>query len=47
MDVAAKGGWLYAQAMEEFSHYERQTTKRKWWGKKPPSNKRNIPPPTG
>lgn len=34
MDVAAKGGWLYAQAMEEFSHYERQTTKRKWWGKK-------------
>lgn len=34
MDVAAKGGWLYAQAMEESSHYERQTTKRKWWGKK-------------
>lgn len=34
MDVAEKGGWLYAQAMEESSHYERQTTKRKWWGKK-------------
>ncbi|VUS69456.1 16S rRNA endonuclease CdiA [Klebsiella spallanzanii] len=34
MDVAAKGGWLYAQAMEESSHYQRQTTKRKWWGKK-------------
>lgn len=34
MDVAAKGGWLYAQAMEEFSHYERETTKRKWWGQK-------------
>ncbi|NMD78256.1 filamentous hemagglutinin N-terminal domain-containing protein [Klebsiella sp. DNRA6] len=34
MDVAAKGGWLYAQAMEESSHYERQTTKRKWWSKK-------------
>ncbi|WP_323060761.1 hypothetical protein, partial [Klebsiella variicola] len=27
MDVAAKGGWLYAQAMEESSHYERETTK--------------------
>jgi len=34
MDVAAKGGWLYAQAMEESSHYEKQTTKRKWWGQK-------------
>lgn len=34
MDVAAKGGWLYAQAMEESSHYERETTKRKWWGQK-------------
>ncbi|WP_300002421.1 DUF637 domain-containing protein [uncultured Cedecea sp.] len=34
MDVAAKGGWLYAQAMEESSHYVRETTKRKWWGKK-------------
>lgn len=34
LDVAAKGGWLYAQAMEESSHYEKKTTKRKWWGKK-------------
>lgn len=34
MDVAAKGGWLYAQAMEESSHYQRETTKRKWWGEK-------------
>ncbi|MDM4209509.1 DUF637 domain-containing protein [Klebsiella spallanzanii] len=34
MDVAAKGGWLYAQAMEESSHYEKKTVKRKWWGKK-------------
>ena len=34
MDVAARGGWLYAQAMEETSHYEKKTTKRKWWGKK-------------
>ncbi|WP_413773402.1 DUF637 domain-containing protein [Klebsiella oxytoca] len=34
MDVAAKGSWLYAQAMEETSHYEKKNTKRKWWGKK-------------
>ncbi|HGM7838009.1 TPA: DUF637 domain-containing protein [Serratia marcescens] len=34
MDIAAKGGWLYAQAMEESSHYEKTTKKRKWWGKK-------------
>ncbi|HGP0320741.1 DUF637 domain-containing protein [Klebsiella variicola] len=34
IDVAAKGGWLYAQAMEESSHYQRETTKRKWWGEK-------------
>lgn len=34
IDVAAKGSWLYAQAMEETSHYEKKTTKRKWWGKK-------------
>ncbi|MCW2488928.1 hemagglutinin repeat-containing protein, partial [Candidatus Symbiopectobacterium sp. NZEC127] len=25
---------LYAQAMEESSHYEKTTTKRKWYGKK-------------
>lgn len=34
LDVAAKGGYLYAQAMEESSHYEKKETKRKWWGKK-------------
>ncbi|RLM21623.1 two-partner secretion domain-containing protein [Brenneria goodwinii] len=34
LDAAAKGGFLYAQAMEEASHYEKTTTKRKWYGKK-------------
>ncbi|BEO67337.1 hypothetical protein SMQE31_28450 [Serratia marcescens] len=34
LDVAAKGGYLYAQAMEESSHYEKKEVKRKWWGKK-------------
>ncbi|ENE2356502.1 DUF637 domain-containing protein [Serratia marcescens] len=34
MDIAAKGGYLYAQAMEESSHFEKKETKRKWWGKK-------------
>ncbi|MBE5257952.1 DUF637 domain-containing protein [Serratia marcescens] len=34
MDIAAKGGYLYAQAMEESSHYEKTEKKRKWWGKK-------------
>ena len=34
LDVAAQGGYLYAQAMEESSHYEKTTKKRKWWGKK-------------
>ncbi|ATM77595.1 hemagglutinin [Serratia fonticola] len=34
MDVAAKGGYLYAQAMEESSYYEKKEVKRKWWGKK-------------
>ncbi|MCW2482910.1 hemagglutinin repeat-containing protein, partial [Candidatus Symbiopectobacterium sp. NZEC135] len=33
LDAAAKGGFLYAQAMEESSHYEKTTTKRKWYGK--------------
>ncbi|CAI1238197.1 Possible hemagglutinin (DUF637) [Serratia ficaria] len=28
------GGYLYAQAMEETSHYEKTEKKRKWWGKK-------------
>ncbi|MGS0630363.1 hemagglutinin repeat-containing protein, partial [Photorhabdus asymbiotica] len=34
MDIAAKGGYLYAQAMEESSHYEKTETKRQWYGKK-------------
>nr|WED67561.1 DUF637 domain-containing protein [Pectobacterium colocasium] len=34
LDAAANGGFLYAQAMEESSHYEKTTTKRKWYGKK-------------
>ncbi|MBS9422656.1 DUF637 domain-containing protein [Photorhabdus caribbeanensis] len=34
MDVAAKGGYLYAQAMEESNHYEKTETKRRWYGKK-------------
>lgn len=34
MDIAAKGDYLYAQAMEESSHYEKTEKKRKWWGKK-------------
>jgi filamentous hemagglutinin len=34
MGIAANGGYLYAQAMEESSHYEKTETKRKWWGKK-------------
>ncbi|MEB6539391.1 DUF637 domain-containing protein [Serratia plymuthica] len=34
LDIAAKGGYLYAQAMEESSHYEKTEKKRKWWGKK-------------
>ncbi|MFE8152168.1 DUF637 domain-containing protein [Brenneria goodwinii] len=34
MDVAAKGGFLYAQAMEETNHYEKETSSRTWYGKK-------------
>ncbi|MCT8343782.1 DUF637 domain-containing protein [Photorhabdus kleinii] len=34
MDIAAKGGYLYAQAMEESSRYEKTETKRRWYGKK-------------
>ncbi|WP_239002431.1 DUF637 domain-containing protein [Photorhabdus khanii] len=34
MDIAAQGGYLYAQAMEESSHYEKTETKRRWYGKK-------------
>ncbi|WP_350307784.1 hypothetical protein, partial [Photorhabdus viridis] len=32
--IAAQGGYLYAQAMEESSHYEKTETKRRWYGKK-------------
>ncbi|UUE36466.1 DUF637 domain-containing protein [Pectobacterium aroidearum] len=34
MDVAAKGGFLYAQAMEETNHYEKESSSRTWYGKK-------------
>ncbi|MEQ9845795.1 DUF637 domain-containing protein [Pectobacterium brasiliense] len=34
MDVAAKGGFLYAQAMEETNHYEQESSSRTWYGKK-------------
>ncbi|WP_237612494.1 DUF637 domain-containing protein, partial [Proteus sp. G4444] len=31
MDIAAKGGFLYAQAMEESSYYEEEKKKCNWW----------------
>ncbi len=31
MDIAAKGGYLYAQAMEELNHYEEQSKKCNKW----------------
>lgn len=34
MDVAAEGGYLFAQAMEETSHAEQRWSSRKWWGRK-------------
>ncbi|WP_233958490.1 DUF637 domain-containing protein [Pectobacterium versatile] len=34
INVAAKGGFLYAQAMEEISHFEKETSSRTWYGKK-------------
>ncbi|EQB2066768.1 filamentous hemagglutinin N-terminal domain-containing protein, partial [Yersinia enterocolitica] len=34
MDIAAKGGYLFAQAMEETSHSEQRWNTRKWWGRK-------------
>ncbi len=34
MDIAAKGGYLFAQAMEETSHSEQHWQTRKWWGRK-------------
>lgn len=32
--AAAKGGFLFAQAMQETSYYQTKKTKRKWYGKK-------------
>ncbi|MDN0125345.1 heme utilization protein, partial [Yersinia aleksiciae] len=34
MDIAAEGGYLFAQAMEETSHSEARWTTRKWYGRK-------------
>ncbi|AJJ10555.1 hypothetical protein CH64_3323 [Yersinia rohdei] len=34
MDIAAEGGYLFAQAMEETSHAEQRWSSRKWWGRK-------------
>ncbi|MDC9590588.1 hypothetical protein PSI23_15155 [Xenorhabdus sp. XENO-10] len=34
MDIVAKGGYLYAQALDETVYYESTSTKRNWWGKK-------------
>lgn len=34
MDIAAEGGYLFAQAMEETSHAEERWTTRKWYGRK-------------
>ncbi|MBW5811315.1 DUF637 domain-containing protein, partial [Yersinia kristensenii] len=34
MDIAAEGGYLFAQAMEETSHAEERWSTRKWWGRK-------------
>ncbi|HDL7824942.1 TPA: contact-dependent inhibition toxin CdiA [Yersinia enterocolitica] len=34
MDIAAEGGYLFAQAMEETSHAEQRWNTRKWWGRK-------------
>lgn len=31
IDIAAKGGFLYAQAMEESSYYEEEKKKCNWW----------------
>ncbi|WP_145591896.1 DUF637 domain-containing protein [Yersinia rochesterensis] len=40
MDIAAEGGYLFAQAMEETSHAEQRWSTRKWWGRK--KNHHNI-----
>ncbi|WP_232832402.1 DUF637 domain-containing protein [Photorhabdus sp. CRCIA-P01] len=34
MNIAAKGGYLYAQAQEDVTEYTTSSTKRKWYGKK-------------
>lgn len=34
MDIAAEGGYLFAQAMEETSHAEERWNTRKWWGRR-------------
>ncbi|PQQ31922.1 hemagglutinin [Photorhabdus luminescens] len=34
IDIAAKGGYLYAQAQEDVTEYTTSSTKRKWYGKK-------------
>ncbi|MCT8342710.1 DUF637 domain-containing protein [Photorhabdus kleinii] len=39
INIAAKGGYLYAQAKEDISHYETEETKRKWYGKKKTTTK--------
>ncbi|MDC9581627.1 DUF637 domain-containing protein [Xenorhabdus sp. PR6a] len=39
MNISAQGGYLYAQAMEDVSHYETSETKRNWYGKKKTTNR--------
>lgn len=39
INISAQGGYLYAQAMEDISHYETSETKRKWYGKKKTTNR--------
>ncbi len=34
MNIAAKGGYLYAQAQEDVTEYTTSSSKRKWYGKK-------------
>ncbi|MBC8954462.1 DUF637 domain-containing protein [Xenorhabdus sp. PB62.4] len=38
MNISAQGGYLYAQATEDISHYETSETKRTWYGKKKTTN---------
>ncbi|AYA39217.1 DUF637 domain-containing protein [Xenorhabdus nematophila] len=39
MNISAQGGYLYAQAMEDISHYETRETKRNWYGRKKTTNR--------